>query len=374
MSLDLETIRALPKVALHDHLDGGPRPGTLVELAQEVGHTLPTSDPDELGRWFFDAASSGSLERFLTTFDHVLPMMQRAEHLQRIAREAVADLAADGVVAAEQRYAPEQHLQAGLTPQQVVDAVQAGLEEGMAEAAAAGRPIRVGQIVTALRHGSAAEWTADLALANRDRGVVGFDVAGAEAGYALAPHVPALHRLRQASFPVTIHAGEAAGLDSIADALHLGLAQRIGHGMRVADDVTLGEASEEDPWGLAGARLGLVAHWVRDTQTTLELCPTSNVQTGAVGSIAEHPITVLNALGFAVTVSSDNRLMCGTSTSEELYHLVTQAHWTLEDVRDATVTAAWSLFRHQDERAALVEEIIEPAYAAAVGGSGRHRA
>ena len=374
MSLDLETIRALPKVALHDHLDGGPRPGTLVELAQEVGHTLPTSDPDELGRWFFDAASSGSLERFLTTFDHVLPMMQRAEHLQRIAREAVADLAADGVVAAEQRYAPEQHLQAGLTPQQVVDAVQAGLEEGMAEAAAAGRPIRVGQIVTALRHGSAAEWTADLALANRDRGVVGFDVAGAEAGCALAPHVPALHRLRQASFPVTIHAGEAAGLDSIADALHLGLAQRIGHGMRVADDVTLGEASEEDPWGLAGARLGLVAHWVRDTQTTLELCPTSNVQTGAVGSIAEHPITVLNALGFAVTVSSDNRLMCGTSTSEELYHLVTQAHWTLEDVRDATVTAAWSLFRHQDERAALVEEIIEPAYAAAVGGSGRHRA
>ena len=374
MSLDLETIRALPKVALHDHLDGGPRPGTLVELAQEVGHTLPTSDPDELGRWFFDAASSGSLERFLTTFDHVLPMMQRAEHLQRIAREAVADLAADGVVAAEQRYAPEQHLQGGLTPQQVVDAVQAGLEEGMAEAAAAGRPIRVGQIVTALRHGSAAEWTADLALANRDRGVVGFDVAGAEAGCALAPHVPALHRLRQASFPVTIHAGEAAGLDSIADALHLGLAQRIGHGMRVADDVTLGEASEEDPWGLAGARLGLVAHWVRDTQTTLELCPTSNVQTGAVGSIAEHPITVLNALGFAVTVSSDNRLMCGTSTSEELYHLVTQAHWTLEDVRDATVTAAWSLFRHQDERAALVEEIIEPAYAAAVGGSGRHRA
>ena len=374
MSLDLETIRALPKVALHDHLDGGPRPGTLVELAQEVGHTLPTADPDELGRWFFEAASSGSLERFLTTFDHVLPMMQRAEHLQRIAREAVADLAADGVVAAEQRYAPEQHLQGGLTPQQVVDAVQAGLEEGMAEAAAAGRPIRVGQIVTALRHGSAAEWTADLALANRDRGVVGFDVAGAEAGCALAPHVPALHRLRQASFPVTIHAGEAAGLDSIADALHLGLAQRIGHGMRVADDVTLGEASEEDPWGLAGARLGLVAHWVRDTQTTLELCPTSNVQTGAVGSIAEHPITVLNALGFAVTVSSDNRLMCGTSTSEELYHLVTQAHWTLEDVRDATVTAAWSLFRHQDERAALVEEIIEPAYAAAVGGSGRHRA
>ena len=374
MSLDLETIRALPKVALHDHLDGGPRPGTLVELAQEVGHTLPTSDPDELGRWFFDAASSGSLERFLTTFDHVLPMMQRAEHLQRIAREAVADLAADGVVAAEQRYAPEQHLQGGLTPQQVGDAVQAGLAEGMAEAAAAGRPIRVGQIVTALRHGSAAEWTADLALANRDRGVVGFDVAGAEAGCALAPHVPALHRLRQASFPVTIHAGEAAGLDSIADALHLGLAQRIGHGMRVADDVTLGEASEEDPWGLAGARLGLVAHWVRDTQTTLELCPTSNVQTGAVGSIAEHPITVLNALGFAVTVSSDNRLMCGTSTSEELYHLVTQAHWTLEDVRDATVTAAWSLFRHQDERAALVEEIIEPAYAAAVGGSGRHRA
>lgn len=371
MSLDLETIRALPKVALHDHLDGGPRPGTLVELAAEVGHPLPTTDPDELGQWFVAAASSGSLERFLTTFDNVLPMMQRAEHLRRIAREAVVDLAADGVVAAEQRYAPEQHLQGGLTPQQVVDAVQQGIEEGVAEAAAAGRPIRIGQIVTALRHGDAAEWTADLALANRDRGVVGFDVAGAEAGYGLERHVAALQRLRRASFPVTVHAGEAAGLESVADALHLGLAQRIGHGMRIADDVTLGDLSADDPWGLAGAHLGLLAHWVRDTQTTLELCPTSNVQTGAVPSVAEHPITVLNALGFAVTVNPDNRLMCGTSLSGEMHRLVVEAGWDAADLRDATITAAWSLFCHYDERAALVDAVIEPAYTEHLG---RHRA
>lgn len=371
MSLDLATIRALPKVALHDHLDGGPRPGTLVDLAPEVGHVLPTTDPDELGRWFASAASSGSLDRFLTTFDHVLPMMQQADHLRRIAREAVLDLAADGVVAAEQRYAPEQHLQGGLTPQQVVDAVREGLAEGVAEAAAAGRTIWVGQVVTALRHGDAAEWTADLALANRDRGVVGFDVAGAEAGYGLDRHVPALQRLRRASLPVTVHAGEAAGLESIADALHLGLAQRIGHGMRIADDVTPGDRSADDPLGVDGARLGLLAHWVRDTQTTLELCPTSNVQTGAAPSVAEHPITLLNALGFAVTVNSDNRLMCGTTLSEEMHRLVTEAGWELADLRDATVTAAWSLFRHHDERAELVDSVIEPAYAERLG---RHRA
>lgn len=370
MSLSLESIRALPKVALHEHLDGGPRPGTLVELAAEVGHALPAADPEELGAWFVAAASSGSLERFLTTFDNVLPMMQRAEHLRRIAREAVVDLADDGVVYAELRYAPEQHLHAGLTPQEVVDAVQAGLDEGVAEVVAGGRRIRVGQLVTALRHGTAADWTADLALANRDRGVVGFDVAGPEATYGLAPHVAALQRLRRASFPVTVHAGEAAGLESIADALHLGLAQRIGHGMRVADDISLGTPTDDDPWGLAGATLGPIAHWVRDTQTTLELCPTSNVQTGGVPSVAEHPITMLDALGFAVTVNSDNRLMCGTSLSREM-HLLAEAGWQLADLRDATVTAAWSAFIHQDERAELVEDVIEPAYTET---NGRHRA
>lgn len=360
--LSLEEIRALPKVALHDHLDGGLRAATVVDLAAEVGHELPTTDAEDLARWFVDAASSGSLEAFLRTFGHVLPLLQSADHLRRVAREAVVDLAADGVVHAEQRYAPEQHLAGGLDPQGVVDAVGAGLAEGVAEAAAAGRTIRVGQIVTAMRHGDAADWTAELALANRDRGVVGFDIAGAEAEHSLARHVPALHKLRVSSFPVTIHAGEAAGLSSIAEAIHLGTALRIGHGVRIADDITYGEPTESDPWGLDRAHLGLLANWVRDTQIPLELCPTSNVQTGAAASVAEHPITSLHRLGFAVTVNTDNRLMCGTTLSEEMHRLVTDAGWVLDDLHDVTRAAAWSAFCHHDERADLVDGVIDPGF------------
>jgi len=368
----LEEIRALPKVSLHDHLDGGLRPATIVELAAQVGHSLPTDDPEELGRWFVESASAGSLERYLETFGHTVAVMQTAEGLARVAREAVLDLAADGVVLAELRYAPEQHLSGGLTPQQVVDAVRAGIDEGTAEAADAGRRIVTGQLVTALRHRDAGDWTAELALANRDAGVVGFDVAGPEAGYPALRHEAALRTLRDASFPVTVHAGEAAGLDSIAEAVHRTGALRVGHGVRIIDDVALVEPTEDDPLGVDDARLGRLAQWVLDQQVTLELCPRSNVQTGAAPSVAAHPVTTLLRLGFAVTVNTDNRLMSGTSPSIELHGLVTDAGWTLADLRDVTLTAAWSAFRPFDERTALVDDVILPAYTEPV--NGRHRA
>lgn len=367
-----ETVAALPKVVLHDHLDGGLRPQTIIELAAQIGHPLPSQDADELGGWFVEAASSGSLERYLETFDHTIAVTQSVDNLRRIARESVLDLAADGVVYAEQRYAPEQHVRAGLSLQQVVDAVQEGLEDGVSEAAAQGRRIRVGQIVTAMRHERRGVEIAELALANRDRGVIGFDLAGAEVGFPPSRHVRAFQVLRQAHFPVTIHAGEAVGLDSIAQALHIGGALRLGHGVRIADDITLGPATDDDPQGVRGAGLGHLAHWVRDQQVPLELCPTSNVQTGAAGSVARHPITALARLGFAVTVNTDNRLMSGTSMTREMQLLVEEAGWTLADLRDATVTAAWNGFVHHDERQALVEEVIEPGFAPS--GGGRHRA
>ena len=363
-------IAALPKVALHDHLDGGLRPGTIVELAARAGHALPHEDPVELGRWFVQAASSGSLPVYLETFEHTVAVMQTEENLRRVARESVVDLAADGVVYAEQRYAPEQHLRAGLTLQQVVDAVGQGLEEGVQEAAAAGRRIRVGQLITAMRHADRATEIAQLALANRDRGVLGFDIAGAEAGFPPSRHSAAFRVLRQNNFPVTVHAGEAAGVESIAEALHIGGALRLGHGVRIMEDIVFHPGADGGP---GEARLGQVAHWVRDQQVPLELCPSSNVQTGAALSIADHPITTLAGLGFAVTVNTDNRLMSGTSMSFEMQQLVDQAGWTLEDLRDATVTAAWNGFVHHDERQALVEEVITPAFAPPAGG-GRHRA
>lgn len=370
--LSFEAVRELPKISLHDHLDGGLRPVTLVELAAEVGHTLPTDDPEALGHWFVESASAGSLERYLATFDQTVAVMQTADGLARVAREAVLDLAADGVVLAELRYAPEQHLTRGLTPQQVVDAVRAGIEEGTVEAADAGRRIVAGQVLTALRHRDAGDWTAELALANRDAGVVGFDVAGPEAGFPALRHEAALRALRDASFPVTVHAGEAAGLESIAEAVHRTGALRVGHGVRIMDDVTLGEPAEGDPLGLDDAQLGRLAQWVLDHQVPLELCPRSNVQTGAAASVAAHPVTPLLRLGFAVTVNTDNRLMSDTSATAELHGLVTDAGWTLADLRDVTVTAAWSAFRPLDERSALVDDVILPAYTEPA--NGRHRA
>lgn len=359
---DAGSIRGLPKVVLHDHLDGGVRPETLLELAAAAGRDLPADEPGELAAWFERTAAAGSLAGYLETFEHTVGAMQSAAALARVAREAVLDHAADGVVHVEVRWAPEQHLAGGLGLDAAVEAVAAGLAEGVEEAAARGWRIRAGQILAALRHHDRAADIAALALAHRDRGVLGFDLAGPEIGFPAQRHEPALRALREASFPVTIHAGEAAGPESVADAVHHGLALRLGHGVRVIEDVTLGEPTADDPWGLAGAVLGPLAHWVRDQQVALEVCPSSNLQTGVAPSIAAHPVTALARLGFAVAISTDNRLMSATTASREFDLLVTEADWTLGDLLAATLTAAHAAFLHHDERTALVEDVILPAY------------
>jgi adenosine deaminase len=357
-----ELVPSLPKVLLHDHLDGGVRPATIVDLAAEIGHDLPTTDPDELGRWFVEAASAGTLELYLETFAHTVAVMQTADALQRVARECALDLAADGVVHAEVRFAPEQHVEGGLSLQEVVDAVRAGFDEGTALAREEGHPIRVLAILCAMRHLDRWQEVAELAIANRGEGVVAFDLAGPEDGFPASRFPEVFDTLRAAHFPYTLHAGEAAGLDSIADAVAEG-ALRLGHGVRLADDVGADEL---------GDRLGLLAHWVRDQRLALEVCPSSNVQTGGAPSVAEHPVTRLLRLGFTVTVNTDNRLQSGTSLGRELTLLVEEAGWTLADLEDVTVTAAAHAFVHHDERAALIDTVIRPAYAAARGG--RHRA
>ena len=354
-------IHALPKVVLHDHLDGGLRPATLLELAEDVGHELPASDPDELAAWFVAAADSGSLERYIETFDHTIAVMQTPEGLRRVARDAVVDLATDGVVYAEQRYAPEQHQKLGLTLQEVVDAVQEGFADGIADAAELGYSIQIGTLVSAMRHGDRGLELAELALANRTRGVVGFDIAGAELGHPATNHRAAFELLRENLFPVTIHAGEADGLDSIVGALQMGAA-RIGHGVRILEDIDL-----EPGAPLVTARLGLVAQWVRDRQIILEVAPTSNIQTGAAASIRTHPITLLRDLGFAVTVNTDNRLVSGTSLSREMTLLAAEADWTLDDLEQVTLQAAWAAFAHRPELEQIVVDQILPGYEDARG-------
>ena len=358
----VDLIPALPKVLLHDHLDGGLRPQTVLELAAEVGHELPASDAESLGTWFVEAADSGSLVRYLETFDHTIAVMQTADALARVAREGVLDLAADGVVYAEQRWAPEQHLARGLTLPETVEAVQAGIDEGIREGASRGRIIRVGQLVTAMRHTDRWQEIAELAVAYRDRGVVGFDIAGPEDGFPPSRHVEIWRYLAEQDFPTTIHAGEAAGPASIAEAVHLGQADRIGHGVRIVEDITFHEGFDDD--GERRAELGRLAHWVRDHQIALEVAPVSNLQTGATSatSVADHPITRLKELDFAVTLNTDNRLMSRTSMSNEMTRLVTEAGWTIDDLADVTLTAAWSAFMHHDERRALVDDVILPGY------------
>lgn len=349
--VDADVIRRLPKAVLHDHLDGGLRPATVVELAESVGHTLPTTDPDELAAWYFEAANSGDLVRYIATFEHTLAVMQSREGLLRTAEEYVLDLAADGVVYGEVRYAPELNTNGGLTLAEVVETVQEGLAAGMAKAAAAGTPVRVGTLLCGMRMFDRVREAADLAVAFQDAGVVGFDIAGAEAGFPAADHVDAFDHLRRESVPFTIHAGEADGLSSIHQALQVCGAQRLGHGVRITDDIVDG-------------KLGRLAGWVRDRRVALEMCPTSNLQTGAATSIAEHPITTLKDLGFRVTLNTDNRLVSGTTMTREMSLLVEQAGWTVEDLRTVTVNALKSAFIPFDERKALIEDVVLPGYAA----------
>jgi adenosine deaminase len=352
-----EEILAAPKALLHDHLDGGLRPTTIVELADEVGHELPAPDPDSLARWYVEASGSGSLERYLETFDHTVGVMQTEPALYRVAAEAALDLATDGVVYAEIRFAPERHLDAGLGLEQVVEAVLAGLADGARRAAAAGRPIRVGALLTAMRHAARSMEIAELAVRYRDDGVVGFDIAGAEAGYPPTRHLDTFEYLQRENFHFTIHAGEAFGLPSIWQAIQWCGADRLGHGVRIVDDVTPGAD------GAAGATLGRLAAYVRDKRIPLELCPSSNVQTGAVESIASHPIGLLHDLRFRVTINTDNRLMSGTSMSREMSLLADAFSYDLAQLQWFTVNAMKSSFIPFDERLAIINNVIKPGYA-----------
>jgi adenosine deaminase len=355
-SLTTDVLRRAPKVLLHDHLDGGVRPATVVELAQETGYDgLPTTDGGELAQWFYEAANSGSLERYLETFAHTVGVMQTADALARVAAECAEDLAADGVVYAEVRYAPELHVGKDLSLNEVVEAVNAGFREGERRAAAAGHPIRMGALLTAMRHAARSMEIAQLAVQYRDDGVAGFDIAGAEAGHPPTRHLDAFEYLQRENAHFTIHAGEGFGLPSIWQAIQWCGADRLGHGVRIIDDI---EVDGDE------VRLGRLAAYVRDKRIPLEMAPTSNVMTGAAKSIADHPIGLLRKLYFRVTVNTDNRLMSGTSMTQEFEQLAEAFGYGLRDFQWFTVNAMKSAFIPFDERLALINDVIKPAYAA----------
>jgi adenosine deaminase len=352
----LDEIRTAPKVLLHDHLDGGLRPSTVVELAAEQGYRdLPTTDPDDLAAWFVAAVPRRDLVRYLEGFVHTVGVMQTSDALERVAAECAEDLAGDGIVYAEVRFAPELHTERGLSLEQVVEAVLRGFDAAMARAALAGRPIVVRTLLTAMRTAARSLEIAELAVRYRDLGVAGFDVAGPEAGYPPTAHLDAFHLVQRENFHATVHAGEAFGLPSIWQAIQWCNAERLGHGVRIVDDVVVGPDGE--------ASLGRLAAYVRDRRIPLEMCPTSNVHTGAVPSLAEHPIGLLRRLRFRVTVSTDNRLMSGITLSSELAGLVETFGWSWRDINWLTINAMKSAFCPFEERLALIDGKIKPGFA-----------
>lgn len=361
-------IQALPKISLHDHLDGGLRPQTMVELAAEVGHVLPKDNALDLANWFMESANSGSLVRYLETFSQTLAVMQTANALERVAYEAVLDLAQENIVYAELRWAPEQHLQQGLSLDQAVEAVQDGLEKGMDEVANRGGSIRTGQILIAMRQADRALEVAELAVRHRNDGVVGFDIAGPEDGFLPANHKVAFDYLASQLFPVTVHAGEAAGIDSIKDALVSGRALRLGHGVRLVEDIMFSRTEGDTDLVV----LGEVAQWVYDRHIALEISPSSNLQTGAFAMLgdkmADHPIDILYDLGFTVTVNTDNRLMSGTNLTRELEILVETFGYQLGDLEQLQLNAAEASFQGLTEREELIE-IIESGFLKAASAS-----
>ena len=351
--LNADSIRRAPKVLLHDHLDGGLRPQTVIELADEAGYRdLPAGDPEALGRWFRQSADSGSLVRYLETFAHTVAVMQRPEAVSRVARECALDLAADGVVYAEVRMAPELLTAQGTPIEEAVEAILDGFAKGSAEAAGAGTPITVGTLLCAMRQADRWDEVAELVVRHRDDGVVGFDLAGPEIGFPPDRHPSAIALLDRAGAHRTVHAGEAAGIDSIVAALDGAHAERLGHGVRIADEVA------ED------GTLGPVAQRVLDAQVPLEVAPSSNVQTGAYPSLAAHPVGRLHRLGFAVTVNTDNRLMSGVSVTSELTDVARTCGWGWDDVQTVTERALAAAFLPEEERARLLADVVRPGYAA----------
>ncbi len=339
--LDEETIRRSPKVLLHDHLDGGLRPATIVELAREAGHRLPTSDVDDLAAWFLQGGEGSDLVTYLAAFEHTVAVLQTPEAIERVTAECVEDLAADGVVHAEVRYAPELSTQRGLTCDEVLAAMDAG-----ARRAARGRDISVRLLVCGMRQLDRVEEAVEAAIRSRDAGslVVGVDLAGPEAGFPAARHARALQRAADAGLRLTLHAGEADGPASIADALDHG-AERLGHGVRVIEDV----AADGTP--------GPVARRVLDGEVPLEVCPTSNVHTGVAPTVTAHPLARLRELGFRVTVNTDNRLMSGVTTTSELTAVARAFDLDLDDLEALALTAAAAVFLPAEARAALAARV-----------------
>ncbi|GAB4291457.1 MAG: adenosine deaminase [Ignavibacteriaceae bacterium] len=346
-----EIIRTVPKVLLHDHLDGGLRPQTVIELAKQAGYRkLPTHDPDELANWFFEGANKGSLVEFLRGFEHTTAVMQTREALERVAYEMMEDMKKDGVCYVETRFAPVYHTSKGLYPEDTVTAVLEGLEKGSRDF-----NVGYGLILCGMRNMRNTLEIAELAVNFRNQGVVGFDLAGEEGGYPPKKHVEAFQFIQRANFNITIHAGEAFGKESIWQAIQWCGAHRIGHATRLIEDISLD--SEGNVTGF-----GELAHYILDKRIPLEICLLSNLHTGAVDKIENHPFGIFYKEKFRVTINTDDRLMSNTNLTKEFLTAIEYFNINLDDVEKLTINAMKSAFIHHNERLKYIYDIIKPGF------------
>src|SRR5271156_1830140 len=358
MKLDHSLLKSLPKVLLHEHLDGVLRPETVIDLAKAADYDgLPTKNPEELAHWFHQGANQGSLPKYLEGFAHTIAVMQTEEALERVAYEQAEDLAGDGVVYFETRFAPVFHTRMGLSQQQVVSAVLKGLERGKHDFG-----ITSGLIICAMRNMDVSLEMAELAVDFRERGVVGLDLAGEEGGYPPKKHVDAFHYIQRENFNITVHAGEGYGKESIWQAIQYCGAHRIGHGTRLIDDIAVVDGK--------AVKLGDLAQYVLDKRIPLEICLISNVHTGAAASLGEHPFKILYQEKFRVTLNTDNRLMSSTSMTQEFEAAADTFGLTLDDFEKITINAMKSAFLPYDQRLELIYKTLKPGYARVRASTG----
>ena len=327
-----ELLRALPKAELHCHLDGSLRPHTLIELGREYGIAMPAWHPDALAD-FMMVRDARHLEDYLQRFAITLSVLQHADALERVSYELVEDAAREGVRYIEIRYAPVLNLRHGLSLGEAVEALLRGIERAQRDFGTLARVIICG-----LRHLSPeiSFELAELAAAYRGRGVVGFDLAGAELGHPARAHAAAFDFARRHDLALTVHAGEGAGADSVREAVFDCYAERIGHATHLVDDEMLSE-------------------YVNDHRIALEICLTSNVQTHAVASYEEHPLRAYHDRGMNVVLNTDNRLMSGTTLTDEYLLAARHLDFTFEELAEIALNSFASAFLPWRERHALME-------------------
>ncbi|QDU67750.1 adenosine deaminase [Engelhardtia mirabilis] len=359
-TLDANLLRRLPKVVLHEHLDGSMRPSTILELAAEIGYDqLPESEPGALGRWFFEGADRGSLAQYLEGFRHTIALLQTEAALERAAYEYLEDSVADGVVYSEVRFAPHLHTFEGLGLDAVMHAVLRGLRR-----AAVDFDTGFGLIVCALRNESEelSIKLAELAIAYRDEGCVGFDLAGEEAGHPANRHLRAFQLVQRMNFNITIHAGESFGPESIWQALQYCGAHRIGHGTRLVEDLAVHDGKV--------IKVGNLAQYVIDHRIPIEVCLQSNLHTGATPTMEAHPFPLFVDLGMRVTLNTDNRLMSGTTMTDEYLVAVNTFGCDLDALETLSINGMKSAFLHYDERVRIIYERIKAPFAKLRGEMG----